>query len=227
MKNAIVVSRILNGLKALSKDDRTSKRYALSVARQKAEFYIAAKLNDRSLYREDNLYKSLDCFGLKKIDTIKCDVIEFRTCNNIMKSIKKLPPLVYSKYGNTLKEVTNLDGTIDFRVTTPSEFRRDKNRQGKDPFIRFYVKDGYLYLLDTIVKSVNLYLLTLETEKIAELSECSTDDCLSLWEHDFVCPSKLIENVVTETIKEIAGSKQMPTDTNPNMDSNQKGKTVN
>lgn len=227
MKNAIVVSRILNGLKALSKDDRTSKRYALSVARQKAEFYIAAKLNDRSLYREDNLYKSLDCFELKRIDTIKCDVIEFRTCNNIMKSVKKLPPLVYSKYGNTLKEVTNLDGSIDFRATTPSEFRRDKNRQGKDPFIRFYVKDGYLYLLDTIVKSVNLYLLTLETEKIAELSECSTDDCLSLWEHDFICPSKLIENVVTEAIKEIAGSKQMPADTNPNMDSNQKGKTVN
>lgn len=227
MTNAIIVSRILNGVKALSKDDRSSKRYVLSVARQKAEFYIAAKLNDRSLYKEDNLYKSLDCFELKRIDTIKCDIIEFRTCNNIMKSVKKLPPLVYSKYGNTLKEITNLDGTIDFRATTPSEFRRDKNRIGKDSFIRFYVKDGYLYLLDTIVKSVNLYLLTLETEKIAELSECSTDDCLSLWEHDFICPSKLIENVITETIKEVAGSKQIPSDTNPNMDSNQKGKTVN
>lgn len=227
MTNAIIVSRILNGVKALSKDDRIPKRYALSVARQKAEFYISAKLNDRSLYKEDNLYTSLDCFQLKKIDVIKCDIIEFRTCNNVMKSINKLPPLVYSRYGNSLKEVTNLDNTLEFKATTPSEFRRDKNRRGHDDFLRFYVKDGYLYILDTIVQTVNLYLLTLETEKLAELSECSTDDCKSLWEYEFICPSKLIENVITESIKEIVMSKQMASDTNPNMDSNQKGKTVN
>lgn len=227
MTNAIVVSRILNGLNSLSKDDHKSKRYILNVARQKAEFYIAAKLNDRSLYKEDNLYTSLDCFKLKKIDVIKCDVIEFRTCSNVMKSVYKLPPLLYSKYGNSLKEVTNLDNTLDFKSTTPSEFRRDKNRQGKEEFIRFYVKDGYLYLLDTAVQSVNLYLLTLETERISELSECTTDDCKSLWEYEFICPSKLIENVITETIKEIGGSKQVAADTNPNMDNNQKGKTVN
>jgi len=227
MTNAIIVSRIINGLKLLSKDDRVSKKYILNVARQKAEFYIAAKLNDMSIYREDNLYTSLDCFQLKRIDVIKCDVIEFRTCNNVMKSVKKLPPLVYSKYGNSLKEITNLDNTQEFRATTPSQFRRDKNRQGKEEFIRFYVKDGYLYLLDTIVQTVNLYLLTLETEKLAELSECTTDDCKSLWEYEFICPSKLIENVVTESIKEIAGSRGIAEDTNPNMDSNQKGKTVN
>lgn len=226
MVNSKVVSRVINGIKALGKDDRVSRRYILNIAKQKAEYYISTKLADRSLYKEDNLYTTIECFELEKIDIIKCDIVEFRTCKSIMKSKKKIPGLVYSKYGNSLKEVTSIDDSRDFIATTPRQHRRDKDRQGSDESIRFYVKDGYLYLLDTEVEVVNLYLLTQDTEKIEEICSCSQEECKSLWDYEFVCPSKMTKVVIEETIQEIFASKQVTPDTNPNLDNNQKGKTV-
>lgn len=226
MLNSELVSRVSNGLKLLNKDDHTSRRYILNVARQKAKFYISEKLSDRSLYREDNIYQTLDCFMMEKIEVTRCDIIEFRNCNSIMKSVDKLPELINSKYGNSLKEITTLDGEIDLRYTTPMQWRKDKNRVGKEDFVRFYVKDGYLYLLDIEVESVNLYLITMETEKIEKLSHCKKPTCKSLWEYEFTCPDKVTRVVIEETILEVSRSKQITQDTNPNMDDNQKGKTT-
>lgn len=226
MTNADVTSRVLNGLVSLSKDDRIPKRFVLNVARSKAEFFISQKLNDRSIYKEDNLYSTVECFKLKKIEVIKCDILEFRTCKSIMRSKKKLPKLIYSKYGNSLKEITNVDNSFDFKATTPRQYRKDKDRIGEDDSVKFYVKDGYLYLLDTEVEIVNLYLITLETDKIEQISDCLKPSCKSLWEYDFIVPSKLIEPVISETIKEVSMRKNIPQDTNPNLDNNQKGKTI-
>ena len=95
MTNAEFVSRVLNGLNSLDKDSRISRRYILHVGRQKSAFYISQKMNDRSLFREDNLYTTLNCFELEKIEVTKCDIIEFRRCKSIMKSKKKLPELIW------------------------------------------------------------------------------------------------------------------------------------
>lgn len=226
MTNSELVSRVINGLKAINKDDRVSRRFILNVAKQKAEYYISTKLTDHSIYREDNLYTTVECFEMEKIEIIKCDIIEFRTCKNIMKSKNKIPGLVYSKYGNSLKEITSIDDERDFFATTPRQYRKDKDRQGSEDLIRFYVKDGYLYLLDTEVKRVNLYLLTQDTEKIEGICGCYEETCKSLWDYDFICPSKLTKIVIEETIQELFASKQVTPDTNPNLDNNQKGKTT-
>jgi hypothetical protein len=220
--NSEFTSRVVNGLNSLSKDDRISRRYILHVGKQKSMFYISQKLNDRSLFREDNIYTTLDCFEVERIESVKCDIIEFRKCNSIMKSKKKLPKLIYSRYGNTLKEVTTIDGEKEFKATTPSQYRRDKNRVSGTDYINYYVKDGYLYLLDTEIEIVNLYLLTVETEEIDNVSACSTPGCKSLWEYDFVVPDKLEELIVAETVKEIAMKKQIPSDENPNLNNNEK-----
>lgn len=226
MTNGELISKVKNGLNSISKDDRISGRYILSVARSVAEFFISQKLNDRSVYREENLYTSVDCFMLKRIDVTRCDIAEFRNANSIMKSVKRVPELIYSKYGNSLKEVTTIDNLKDFRYTTPSQWRRDKIISGKQYEIKFYVKDGYLYLMDTEVESVNLRLLTLITESVEAASNCTKKSCKSLWELDFIYPSKMIKPILDEIIREVAFKKSITQDTNPNLDSNQKGKTT-
>lgn len=220
--NSEFTSRVLNGLNSLSKDDRISRRYILHVGKQKSTFYISQKLNDRSLFREDNIYTTLDCFELERIESVKCDIIEFRKCKSVMKSKKKLPKLIYSRYGNTLKEVTTIDGETEFKPTTPSQYRRDKNRVSGTDYIDYYVKDGYLYLLDTEIKLVNLYLLTVELDELDNASACSTPGCKSLWEYEFVVPDKLEEIIIAETVKEVAMKKQVPLDENPNLNNNEK-----
>ena len=222
MNNSEFTSRVLNGLNALSKDDRISRRYVLHVGKQKSMFYISQKLNDRSLFREDNIYTTLNCFELERIESVKCDIIEFRKCKSVMKSKKKLPKLIYNRYGNTLKEVTTVDDEKEFKPTIPSQFRRDKNRVSTTDYIEYYVKDGYLYLLDTEIEIVNLYLLTVDLDVVDNVSACSTPGCKSLWDYDFVVPDKLEELVIAETVKEISMKKQIPADENPNLNNNEK-----
>jgi hypothetical protein len=224
MTNADIVSRVRNGLNSISKDDRISRRYILHVAKQKATFLISQKLNDRSLFREDNLYKSIDCFEMEPVDVVRCEILEFRRCKSIMRSKCKLPKLIYSRYGNSLKEVITADGEREFKVITPSQYRRDKNRVEKSDYIYYYIKDGYLYLLDTEIELVSLYLISMDLDSIEDNCGCnnSDNDCKSLWDYDFNIPDKLEEAIVGETIKEVYMSKQIPRDENPNTNNNEK-----
>lgn len=224
MNNAEIVSRVRNGLNSISKDDRISRRYILHVAKQKATFLISQKMADRSIFREDNLYKTLDCFELEAVDVVRCDILEFRRCKSIMKSKCKLPKLIYSRYGNSLKEVITADGEKEFKPITPSQYRRDKNRVEGSDYIYYYVKDGYLYLIDTEIELVSLYLMSMDMDSIEEGCGCKDDNdiCKSLWEYEFNVPDKLEEAIVGETIKEIAMAKQIPRDENPNSNSNEK-----
>ena len=223
MTNSEIVSRIANTLNTLTKDARRSKRYLLNVARSKASFLIAQKLGEKSLIKEDNIYTTINCFEMEKIDVVKCDIIEFRRCKTIMRSKKKLPKLINSRIGNSLKEVTSLDDERDFKPTTPAQYRRDKFR-GFSDYIDYYVKDGYLYILEAEIFAVNLYLITLETDKADQVSNCSDKecDCKSLWDYEFTAPDKLLDTIITESVREITTSLQIPTDENPNLNSNEK-----
>lgn len=188
---------------------------------------MSQKFRDRSLFRESNLFVSVECFELEKIDKYRCPIVEFKTCNTVMKSKKELPKLVNSKYGSSLKEVTNIDYSLDFRPTTPSKFRRDKRREGYGIDRFWYIKDNHLYLPDSDVMTVSLSLYTPNTYEAAKVSSCKENECLNPWEFEFACSDKLLEVVIQETIKEISFKLQIPKDENPNLDENIKSKTTN
>lgn len=227
MTNNELVSRVINTLRSVDKDSRIPKRYVLKVATDKAIFLMAQKFRDRSLFREANLYQTVDCFELERIDTVKCPIVEFRTCNRVMKSKKKLPELIYFRYGSSLKEVTNVDFSLDFRASTPAQYRRNKKREkfrgGED----FYIRDGFLYIPDSHVEVVSLYLYTPNEYEAKKASACEEDKCLNPWDSEFVVSDKLREIVVQQTIQEISIRLGIPEDENPNMDSNIKSKTTN
>ena len=218
MTNLDIVSRVSNSFNSVDKDSRIPKRYSLHIARNKAEFLISQKLGEGSLHREDNIYSTIECFEMEEIPPVKCDIIEFRRCRTVMRSKNKLPKLINSRLGNSIKEVTSLDDEREFKATTPAQFRRDKER-GSDDYIYYYVKNDYLYILDANIFMVNLYVVTMEQENI---EGCNKDCCKSLWEYEFKCPDKLLEIVIAETIKEISMRKGIPADENPNLNSNEK-----
>lgn len=231
MTNKELVSRVVNNLRALNKDQHISRRFILRTAKDKAKFYIAQKLHDRSLYREENLYKTIKCFQLKRDDVVKCDIVEFRRCSNLMKSVKKLPETIFTRFGASIVSVTSVGGEIEFTPTTTQKYALQKNRQFAlliKP-TNYYIHDGYLYLPDSEVELVNIVLLPVSLDEVDDASGCKEKDCDSCkegWEYEFNCPDKLLEIVVQETLKEIASFyKAVPVDENPNMDENQKTQT--
>nr|DAI89466.1 MAG TPA: Structural protein [Caudoviricetes sp.] len=220
MSNNEITDIVLNTLKANSKDSRISRRLVLSTLESKAKYYISQKLNDKSLYREANIYKEIPCVPFISVDIIKCPIIEFRTCKTLMRSKTEVPELIWSKYGHTLKEVTSVDGSFTFEPITATQYRKNKQRTGKSNKKYFYVKDNFVYIPDYEFYMGNLYLISQDGYELSQISECSENRCDSVWEFEFICPNKLEEIVIQDTIKQLSLTKQIQEDVNPNLNSN-------
>lgn len=225
--NGEIVSRVMNGLKLLNKDDRLSKRYILYVAEKNAELLISHKLRDNTLFRESNVYSSVSCFELEKKDKYKCGVVEFHSCNTVMRSKKKLPDVVFSKYGAAIKQVSPIDFMSDeeFTPSTLSQFKRNRRRQNlQDDTKHYYIKDSYLYIPESDVRAISLELIVVNTFKLSDIDSEFEKGCKSAWDYEFKCPDKILDTVIQKTIQEVALSKQVITDENPNMDENIKSR---
>lgn len=234
MTNGELVSRIVNDVRALTKDEHISRRYILRIARNKATYLLSQKLRDKSLFREENLFRTIRCFRLKPDNIVKCDIVEFRRCSSLMKSTKKLPELLFSRYGSSIRAIYSIDGSKVFYPTNLSKFSRSSKRRfassSEDNF--YYIRDGYLYLPNSSTELVDLDLITLEEELIEELSECCGDDnldssCESIWDKEFIISDKLLEPVIQDTLNEVLSTyKQIIPDENPNMTEIQKDSTI-
>lgn len=231
MTNAKFVSRVVNGLKALNKDAHVSKRHILEIGRSKSKTYISQKLLDKTLFKEENLFRYINCFKLHDEDRIKCGIYEFARCESLMKSDKKIPGLVFNKYGSSILSVSSIDGMTQFTPTTLSNYSLFKQRKDSDKFKGrtnyYYIKEGFLYLPDSEIEMVNIVYIPFDDSKVDDVSECSeADPCESIWDREFIVPDKLGEQVITETINEVFTGDRNVEDENPNGDSNIKSSTT-
>lgn len=205
MKKKEIVDRIQTKLRQLSKDRWMSARFVLSVLESKTKFLLSQKLYDRTLYRESNLYSQIECFEFDKVDRISCDIIEFRTCQKIMKSKERLPELIYSRFGDSIRIVSNIDQTERLDKTTPQDYIRSRKRKFNHNPPMFYERDGFLYLLNTQMEVAFVELLTLDTETAENLDcGCEKDNCKSALDYPFIGSDKLQEVVIQQTVQEIA-----------------------
>lgn len=219
MTNEQAVSKIVGSLRGVNKDAKISRRLILQVLRENSNVLISQKLMERTLDEELNLYSYLPCLEFKKIDVISCPLIQFRSCNTLMRSIKKIPTPIFSRLGASIKNVTSIDGSTKFTLVSATQYAINKKRQYQlsgEHYI-YYNSDGYLYIPDEEVKLVNLDFITIHTELINSCSECAEADCKSGWEYEFICPDKLLNAVFDKTLQYFMGSyKQITPDENPN-----------
>lgn len=227
MKNSEIVSIVVNQLKYTNKDEHISRRFVLRKLRENARNLISQKLRDKSLFREDTLESWIECLEMERIDSVKCDIIEFKNCKDIMVSKKKLPEVIYSKFGAGLTKTYSIDGEREYDYITLRQYNLNKHRRQVNNKY-FYIKDDRLYLPDSTVERVNIPVITLETEKIPGINSCdNSNDCRSIWEFEFIGSDRFLQNIIGLTVQELAQThKRIPEDENPNMDSNIKSSTT-
>lgn len=228
MTNGDFVARVVNGLRALNKDEHISKRYILKIGQNKSKFYISQKLLDKTLFRESNLFRTIDCFRLTEEETIKCGIHEFMRCDSLMKSKKKIPGLIYSRLGASIISITSLNGDTEYLPISLKGYVNSRNRPNvkKLNIKYYYVQDNILYLPDSTTEYVTITYIPFDESEVDSVSECggesSHDPCKSIWDYNFKVPDKLSEQVVTETIQEVSMVRKIAADELPNLDSNQK-----
>lgn len=204
MTNREQADKVLTMLRLTSKDRYISRRLVLSVLWEKMTYLLSQKLRDRTLYREENLYKTIDCVEFEPVRGHSCDIVEFRNCKKLMRSKKPLKGLIYSRYGSSIRMVTNLDSTIRLERTTPADYIRNVRRKGYKPEPAFYEKEGYIYLLETTMERGIIDLMTINLKEAEKLDSChKKQNCKSILDYEFVGSDKLREIAVQEAYKEI------------------------
>lgn len=233
MTNKEVVSRIRNSVKATTKDDHISSRYILSIARAKARTAMTSAMHLYELMRLDHLFKTVRCIEMVKQDVIDCGVVELKRCKKLMRSKKKFPGLFTAKYGALIRNVMTIDGSTSFDPVTKTTLTFNSKRSHYNIVKQnlYYISDGYLYLPDSEIEMIDLEVMGFSESEVAAMSGCKDEadqsKCISPLDDTFICPDKFIDTVITTSTQEIVGTwKSIPTDENPNMDSNIKSSTV-
>lgn len=225
-----VISRVQNTLNAINKDMYIPKRYILAVLKSKAEFLVSQKFNDKSLFREMNIFSWVNCVEMKEMDTYMCGLVELEDCGTVMVTKVKLPELIWSRYGSSILMVTNITNSKKYQLISPLEFMNIKNRSNFEKFKGKYAiiyPDNRIIIPDSTVKKINVLLYTLD-ESIINMGYCEEcDNCNNYYDAEFNLPNKIGEAVIQEAIKEISLRMQIPKDELPSGNSNEKNPNPN
>ena len=230
--NAEFVSRVVNNIRAIHKDSHVSRRFILNIGKTKAKFLMSQKLDEFSMFREDGIISTIDCFRLSKIDSKSCSIFEFNLCDNLMRSVEKLPEGIFGKLGAGIVSVMSIDGGQEYHYISPQRYAllKRRSRYARDTSRYYYVKDGYLYLPNSTTELVEVRMFAIDRNEADSACNCGDDSknkCKSAWEAEFVCPDRFLDLVIKDTLQEVASIYRVtPPDENPNMDENQKSRTV-
>lgn len=228
ISNSEFISRVVGGLKAITKDAHVSYRYILSIGRAKAKKIIGQKLSDMRLNKDDSLITKIECVKMEKVSYKDCGIVEFKLCKNLMRSCCKVPELMYSTYGPAIYSISSVDGSKVYTYMTPNQYAREQKLKYRRPGNYYYIEDGYLYLPDSKVELLDISILTMDKSETYKLSNCTEEKgCTSKLDYDFICPDRHLDTVTMDTINEVANFyRTTPEDENPNMDTHQKTKTT-
>lgn len=225
--NLEFVSRVMNNLKSLSKDAHISRRFILNVGRVKASFLVAQKLDEMTLFLEEDISVRISCMKMEEVSVIDCPIVELRSCRDIMRSKCELPKLISGKNGVAILSVSNIDATEFLTLITERKYAGLKKRKLKYPTQKYFLyKNGYLYIPDLRWEYVSISMLSMEGSKIGNGCDCNDEDdenCTDVWGETFNCPDRLLEIVASQTLQELASIYRTSIeDENPNLDVNVK-----
>lgn len=211
MRNSEFVDLVINQMKANNVDEVPPRRFILQVGRVYAKNFISQKLSDRTLFRESNIYTTIECVEMKKVEAINCPLVSLRRCQTLMKSVKVLPELIYSRLGSSIKNIQSVDGGFQFTIGYEEQIRNNSKRKYQFDEVYAYVgTDNHLYIPNEEIYTLMLDLITLKTE------DCGCgEECKSAWEYEFIVPDRLLQTVVDQTVNRAMIYKQLPQDQNP------------
>lgn len=169
-------------MNSINKDAHVSRRWILSIGRQKARSYIAQKYADGTLFGEESLYTHINCLEMDRVRKIDCCFDEFKLCRILMRSKKRLPDMIYTRIGPAIIKVSNIMDDIIFTSISLRKYANNKERKyGNIDQYYYYVNDGYIYIPDINIEAINVDLITLDRKAALELGGCGTEKMIHVY----------------------------------------------
>ena len=223
------ISDVKNSVRALTKDDRISRKYIHSLARDYTS-YLLSQRPLRDVFRDSTIFTEITCVGMERVESDKCDIADFRKCDKVMKSVCELPSTFNSSIGPIVISVTNITGDIEYQaLRTPADYKNQQKRRFQNATNYYYLSNNHLYIVGSTPERISITALFEDQFEAEKFSECSdVSDCESALDYRIIIPNKYISTVKDQVVQHIGSiHKAIPEDENPNLDSNQKtGKGV-
>ena len=160
-------------------------------------------------------YTDIHCMELETVPANLCPCAIPNGCF-MLKTIKKLPKLLDSKYYNPIRFISSTDRSIFFdqvEIDQVDLYEESGNKFVKDNGIFFY-SNSYLYFPSSInIKYISTSLLLNDPSKAQELSCLKgepTAECKPAYELDFSVNPELEKAIIDMTLQSLTGySKQL------------------
>lgn len=225
MNNGEFVSRVSNQLRLITKDDYINDRFILSVGQTIARKFITQKIQRRSIDRDMSLYVEIGCIEFEPVNVFKCKYVEFKSCDKLSKSKKSISELglIYTRYGSSIKEMYSIDrNSTVFSESTLYQYRVNSERQGSENDVNsFYILDGHIYVPREI-SALSALVLALDQYEVDNFCCDCDENCKSAWDHEFIAPDSMLEDIISYTVQNLLQTKQIPEDSKPDLSNNSK-----
>ena len=213
-----VISQLRSTIRNATPDVRFTNQFLHNTIIDAAKLIIKREVESRKIYRSVEEFKSIDCFHLEPFDATACANIFVPVCNNIMRSVEKIPKAYQSSLGYILM-VFSVGRLTKFDQTTPAIYESLKKREFKAPNKYFWIIDDYLYIPDSNISVVTILGLFINNAEVDALN--GVDSCRFM-DSETGFPQWL-EKDILDTAATVLGNitLRVPEDVNPNLNSAQ------
>jgi hypothetical protein len=206
LTNGDLISRIKNANKFLADDDVISDRFIYNTLKSKASVLIKREINLKKLLFSDNLYQAYECICLIPAKGAECDL----NCD-IRRTKRKLPTIEEGLYSYFIQGVFNTSNSEELFPTTIRDFINHQRLRVKTPKKYYTIRNGYLYVLDPDVESVNLYAYFTESVEDEDGSQC-----ISMYDKEFKIAPYLVDGLVQMVNQDLINYHKLPVESEDN-----------
>jgi hypothetical protein len=206
LTNNDLIARVKNANKFVNSDDLISDRFIYNMLKSKASVLIKREINLKKLLFSDNLYQAYECICLIPAPGAECDL----GCP-IRRTKKKLPQIEEGLYSYFIQGVFNTSNSEELFPTTIRDFINHTRLRIKTNRKYYTIRNGYLYVLDPDVESVNMYAYF--TESIEDLDGT---ECMSMYDKQFKFPGYLTDTLIEMCTQSLMNYQRIPQDLEDN-----------
>lgn len=210
-----VLSRVRNQIKAVRQDAFLTDRFLYSIVSKHAKWLMKREDSKNNLMKFNAIMQTLDKVELIETDLIEGNCIGLSTNITIMRTKEQIPVFMQGYWGPLIRQVTSIDGQIDFQPITPTQYvilSNSKNFKYNKTNYYWYLND-YLYFPDITWNYVRIEGVFEDDISRYKCSDCLNNyECIARQDQDFNVPDYLFGEIESNAMKDLAMMLQIPGD---------------
>lgn len=212
-----VLSRVRNQIKAVRQDAFLTDRFLYSIVLKHAKWLMKREDSQNKLMKFNSIMQTLDSVELIEVDRIEASCTGLKTNITVMRTKDTIPIFMQGYWGPLIRQVTSLDGQIDFQPISPTQYVKvanSKNFKYNNTNYYWYLND-HLYFPDVEWPSVRIegvFEDDISDYKCISCNENQEYNCKAKQDNSFNVPDYLHGEIESNVMKDLSIMFQLPVD---------------